>query len=121
LIQIIFTFSAHPVFVRGTFFRICADRTLRGPAGSLVARYTAKGWQLRARHCREFEVVGPLSLRTHFADGRSERLGPYRAIRAADGALFDGGHCLGIFCANSAASPNLPEWHEIVFLNGGGD
>jgi hypothetical protein len=121
LIQIVFTFSANPVFVRGTFFRICADRTLRGPEGSLVARYTSMGWQLRERHCREFEAAGPLLLRAHSADGRCESLGPYGAIRAADGALFDHGHCLGIFCANSAASPNLPEWREIVLLNSGVD
>jgi hypothetical protein len=62
--------------------------------------------------------MGPLLLRAHFADGRRERLGPYGAVRAADGALFDRGHCLGIFCTNRAASPTLPEWQEIALLNG---
>jgi hypothetical protein len=118
VIQIAFVFGGVPTFVRGAFFRICEDRTLRGPESSVVARYTARGWQLGARHCREFEAMGPLLLRAHFADGRRQSLGPYGAIRAADGALFDRGHCLGIFCTNRAASPDLPEWQEIALLDG---
>lgn len=116
LIKISFTFGGIPLFVRGTFFRICADGSLRGPEGSLVASYTSQGWRLGGRSCREFEALGPLFLRTHFADGRREHLGPYEIIRAADGALFSRTHCLGIFCTNRAASPGLPEWSEIAFL-----
>ena len=104
------------MFVRGAFFRICSDGTLRGPEGSLIARYTALGWKLGARECREFEVIGPLFLRANFADGHRERLGPYEALRAADGALFDRAHCLGIFCTNRAVSPGIPEWREITIL-----
>jgi hypothetical protein len=98
------------------FFRICSDGTLRGPEGSLVARYTAFGWQLGGRGCREFEALGPLFLRANLADGRRERLGPYEAVRAADGALFDRAHCLGIFCPDRAASPGIPEWQEITLF-----
>jgi hypothetical protein len=116
LIRISFTFSGVPVIVRGAFFRICADGSLRGPEGSLVARYTTMGWRLGTRDSREFEAIGSLFLRTSFADGRRERMGPYEAIRAADGALFDRAHCLGIFCTNRAASPGLPEWNEITIL-----
>jgi len=118
MIQIAFVFGGVPAFVRGAFFRICADHTLRGPEGSVVARYNALGWHLGARNCREFEATGPLLLRAHFADGRRERLGPYEVIRAADGALFDRSHCLGVFCTNRAASPHLPEWQEIALLDG---
>lgn len=117
MIKLSFTFGGIPVFVRGAFFTIRADRTLRGPEGSLVARYTPVGWQLGARNCREFEALGPVLLRASFPDGRREHLGPYELIRAADGALFDRTHCLGIFCTNRAASPGLPEWNEITFLD----
>jgi hypothetical protein len=117
LIKLSFTFGGIPVFVRGAFFRICMDRTLRGPEGSLIARYSAVGWQLGSRNCREFEALGPLLLRTHFPDGRREHLGPYEVVRAADGALFNRTHCLGIYCTNRAAAPGLPEWNEIAFLD----
>ena len=118
MIQIAFVFAGVPAFARGAFFRICADRTLRGPEGSVVARYTAQGWQLGTRNSREFEAMGPLLLRVHFADGRRERLGPYEAVRVADGALFDRGHCLGVHCASPAVSPSLPHWKEIALLDG---
>jgi hypothetical protein len=119
LIKLSFTFGGIPVFVRGAFFRICADGTLRGPEGSLVASYTSQGWRLGARSCREFEALGPLFLRAHFPDGRRVHLGPYEIVRAADGALFNSGRCLGIFCTNRAASPGLPEWNEIAFVDRG--
>jgi hypothetical protein len=121
MIQIAFVFGGVPAFVRGAFFRICSDRTLRGPEGSIVARYNAQGWHLGTRHCREFEAMGPVLLRAHFADGRREHLGPYGAIRAADGALFEHGRCLGMFCANRAAPASLPEWQEIALLDGVAD
>jgi hypothetical protein len=119
LIKLSFTFDGIPRFVRGAFFRICADGTLRGPEGSLVASYTSKGWLLGARSCREFEAHGPLFLRAHFADGRREHLGPYDSVRAADGALFNRTRCLGVFRTNFAVSPGLPEWNEIAFLERG--
>lgn len=119
MIKLAFTFSGIPLFVRGAFFRICADGTLRGPEGSVVASYTSQGWRLGTRSCREFEALGPLFLRAHFPDGRREHLGPYEAVRAADGALFSRSRCLGIFCTNRAASPGLPEWNEIAFLERG--
>jgi hypothetical protein len=119
VIKLSFTFGGIPLYVRGAYFRICADGTLRGPEGSLVASYTSQGWRLGTRSCREFEALGPLFLRAHFADGRRQHLGPYEAVRAADGALFSRTRCIGIFCTNRAASPGLPEWNEIAFLERG--
>jgi hypothetical protein len=120
LITLSFTSDADvPLFVRGAFFKICAGGELRGPEGSLVATYTPRGWRLGARDCREFEVLGPLFLRVNLADGSRKNLGPYDLVRGADGALFSHGHCLGIFCANRAVSPGVPEWSEITLLHGG--
>lgn len=119
MIKLSFTFGGIPLFVRGAFFRICADGTLRGPEGSVVASYTSQGWRLGTRSCREFEALGPLFLRAHFPDGRRQHMGPYETVRAADGALFSRSRCLGIFCTNRAASPGLPEWNEIAFLERG--
>jgi hypothetical protein len=88
------------VLLRAAFFRICADQTLRGPDGSLVARYTTLGWRLGARDCREFEATGPLLLRVSSGGGPSEQFGPYEAVRAGDGALFRQSRCLGNFCTH---------------------
>ncbi len=117
MISLSFTFSGVAVFARGAFFRICADNTLRGPEGSLVATYSSLGWRLGGRNYREFEALGPLFIRAHRIDGRSEVMGPYPLVRAGDGALFGHGRCLGSFCANRALSPGIPEWSDITLLD----
>ncbi len=116
MIRLSFTFNGVPVFARAAYFRICADRTLRGPEGSLVATYTSRGWHLGTRICREFAAASPLFLRAVCSDGRTEHLGPYENLRAADGALFNSSYCLGIFCANRAPVLEVPEWSEITLL-----
>jgi len=117
LISLLFTFSGVPVYARGAFFRICADSTLRGPDGGLVAAYSSRGWQLGPRYCREFDAIGPLFLRAHRSDGRADVMGPFEMIRASHGALFGHGRCLGTYCTNRAASPGVPEWSGITLLD----
>ncbi|MEJ0037712.1 MAG: hypothetical protein WDO68_16830 [Gammaproteobacteria bacterium] len=117
MISLSFTSSGVPVFARGAFFRICADSTLRGPEGSLVATYSSLGWRLGPRYFREFEANGPLFLRAQGPHGRPELMGPYEFVRAGDGALFSHGRCLGSYCTNRAASPGVLEWSEITLLD----
>ena len=117
MISLSFTVSGVPVFARGAFFKICADSTLRGPEGSLVATYSSLGWRLGGRSYREFEALGPVFLRAQRADGRTEIIGPYELVRVGDGALFGHGRCLGSFCTNRALSPGIPEWSEITLLD----
>lgn len=109
--------SGAAVFARGAFFRICADGTLRGPEGSLVATYGSGGWRLGGRSYREFEAAGPVFLRVRRIDGLAGIMGPYEFVRAGDGALFGHGRCLGSFCANRALSPGIPQWSEITLLD----
>ena len=118
LIKLAFTSDqGPPVLLRAAFFRICADQTLRGPDGSLIAQYTTLGWRLGRRDCREFEASGPLLLRVSSGEGHSEQFGPYEAVRAGSGAVFQQGHCLGIFCTQRAASPGVAIWREVTFLD----
>jgi hypothetical protein len=117
LISLTFTFSGMPVLVRAAFFRICPDHTLRGPESSVVATYTAYGWQLGARKCREFEARGPVKLRAIASDGLTEHFGPFEIIRAGEGALFANGRCLGTYCGIRGSSPS-PEWREVALLAG---
>ncbi len=120
MISLTFTFSGVPVHLRAAFFRICADNTLRGPESSVVATYSAYGWRLGERKCREFEARGPVMLRATGADGATERLGPYEMIRAGDGALYADGRCLGTYCVTRGA-PAEHKWREVALLSGAGD
>jgi hypothetical protein len=116
LLSLTFTFSGLPVLVRAAFFRICADRTLRGPESSVVATFTPYGWTLGARSCREFEAAGPIFLRATCADGRRESLGPFEIIRAAEGALFTSGRCIGTYCLPPALGTSASGWKEVALL-----
>ena len=102
--------------VRAAFFRICADRTLRGPDSSVVATYTPHGWKLGARSCREFEAAGQIFIRATCSDGRRENLGPYDFIRASEGGLFTKGCCIGIYCSNRGLALSAHEWSEVALL-----
>jgi hypothetical protein len=117
LISLSFAHSREPVFARAAFFRICADGSLRGPEGSVIATYSPLGWRLRGRDYRDVEALGPVFLRASRTDGRAEVLGPYELVRAGDGAVFGQGRCLGTFCTNRALSPGIPEWSEITLLD----
>ena len=108
--------SESPVLVRGAYFRIGADRTLRGPDNAVVASYVERLWQLaRGRH-RGFECGGPVYLRVTSRDGRRERIGPYEFVRAAEGAIFNQDSCLGVHAAPGEPAWPVDLWQEIVFL-----
>jgi hypothetical protein len=105
-----------PVSVRGAYFRICADSTLRGPDNAIAASYHEGLWQLGSRQHRSFECGGPFDLRVKHRDGRSERIGPYDFVKAIDGALFTHTDFLGAF-ALSPFDGNPPQvWREVAFL-----
>jgi hypothetical protein len=104
------------VLVRGTYFRICADATLRGPDNTIAASYVKGLWQLAHRQHRSFECSGPVYLRLTNSDGRRERIGPYSFIKAADGAIFTPDGRLGRYSDRSDADVSLHRWLEIALL-----
>jgi hypothetical protein len=112
------------VLVRAAFFRICADLTLRGPDSTVVAAYTSHMWRLGVRRCREFHCNDLLYLRVTNPGGDHERLGPYQFVRAAEGALFVNGMCLGTYSRKWNSESTSRSWaeHEITLLSaeGGG-
>jgi hypothetical protein len=107
-----------PVSVRGAYFRICADATLRGPDNAISASYCKGVWQLGRRQYRSFECSGPLYLRVVNSHGRQERTGPYESIKAIDGALFTQRDYLGAYALQPAAVGSVELWREIAFLPG---
>jgi hypothetical protein len=106
----------HPISVRAAFFRICMDATLRAPDGDIVATFSSRRWRLGKKGCEEFTATGPVVLRIRRFDGVTEHLGPYELVRAADGALFTQGRCLGMHSSAPGAAPGDDSWEEITLL-----
>ena len=105
------------MLVRGTYFRICPDETLRGPDNSIAARYVDGLWQVAHRRHRGFECEGPVYLRVTGADGRREHLGPYDFLKVSDGAIVSRDGCLGIHSARRGIVGAEGLWTEIVLLS----
>jgi hypothetical protein len=107
-----------PVMIRGAYFRICADGTLRGPDNDVVATYRNGLWQLTHGRHRAFDCSGPVILRVTNSDGRRERMGPYPFVKAAEGAIFAHDGCLAVHDSRKEPGPLVGRWQEVVFLPG---
>ena len=107
-----------PVIVRGAYFRITADGTLRGPDNVVVARYLNGLWQLTHGRHRVFDCSGPVFLRVINSDGRRERAGPYEFVKAAGGAIFTHERCLAVHDFRAQVGSALTLYQEIAFLSG---
>ena len=102
--------------VRGAYFRICADATLRGPDNSIAASYCKGLWRLGHRQHRSFECSGSFDLRVMNRDGSQQRTGPYAFVKAIDGGLFTPAGYLGSFALPSDDLKSLELWREVAFL-----
>jgi hypothetical protein len=105
------------MLIRGVYFRICADGTLRGPENAVTASYTAGLWQLGRRQYRTLECREAVYLRVTTSDGQRECIGPYECLRVSGGAIFSNETYLG---AHARREPQLPEadiWTEIALLS----
>ena len=118
--MIILTFrpvrSESRTIVRGAFFRICADRTLRGPDNTVAAVYANGLWQLANRPHRSFECEGEVYLRVTDPDGRHVSAGPYSSVRFSQGIVFSGEVRLGAHASpdESDFAPGL--LHNVTLL-----
>jgi hypothetical protein len=111
--MIILTFrpvrSESRTILRGAFFRICADRTLRGPDNTVAAVYANGLWTVANRSHRSFECEGEVYLRVTGSDGRHVSAGPYQAVRFSQGIVFSGEVRLGAHASHdeSDSAPGL--------------
>jgi hypothetical protein len=105
-----------PVLVRATYFRICADRTLRGPDNGISASYSHGVWRLGLREHRGFDCDGPVYLRVCGRDGHCQHIGPYDSLRAMAGAIFTHETRLGVHAPSAELGALSEVWHEIVLL-----
>lgn len=102
--------------MRGAYFRICADGTLRGQDNAIASRYADGLWHLGHRRHVAFECPGPVYLRITGTNGRRECNGPYAFVRAAEGAIFTQGNCLGFHASRGQFGSETDLWREVTFL-----
>ena len=103
--------------VRGAYFRICADGTLRGPDNDVAASYTDGQWQLgRGRH-RVLECREAVYLRVTTSDGQRECIGPYGDLKVTGGEIFSNDTYLGAHSAGESPLPKAGIWREIAVLS----
>jgi hypothetical protein len=109
--------SESTIMVRGAYFRICSDRTLRGPDNAVTANYVNGLWQLAQKPYRSFECEGEVYLRVTDADGRHTQMGPYPSVRVTRGAVFAGETWLGDHAGfgESDIPPGL--WNRVTLLD----
>jgi hypothetical protein len=105
------------ILVRGIYFRICADGTLRGPDNAAMASYTAGRWQLGRRQHSMLECREPVYLRVTHANGQRDCIGPYEALRVTGGAIFWHDTYLGAHMRGDPYLPVADIWTEIALLS----
>ena len=104
------------IFVRGTYFRICADGTLRGPENTVAASYSGGFWQVARRQHRVLECSTAVYLRVTTADGVRKNVGPYGFLRVTGGEIFANEIYLGAHTRRDSRVPKVDIWHEIALL-----
>ncbi len=106
------------ILVRGIYFRICADGTLRGPDNAVTASYTGGYWQLGRKQHSMLECREAVYLRVTTSAGRRESIGPYECLKVAGGAIFSNGAYLGAHTRGDLHLPPADIWREIALLSG---
>lgn len=104
------------ILVRGAYFRICADGTLRGPDNAVTASYTDGLWQLGRRQHRMVECREPVYLRVTSSDGQRDCIGPYECLKVSGGAIFSNDTYLGAHTRGESYLPVSDVWREIALL-----
>ena len=105
------------ILVRGAYFRICADGTLRGPDNAVTASYTDGFWQLGRRQNRILECREPVYLRVTTSDGQRDCIGPYECLKVTGGAIFSNDTYLGAHTRGDSYLPQSDIWQEVALLS----
>jgi hypothetical protein len=105
------------ILVRGVYFRICADGTLRGPDNAVTASYIDGRWLLGRRQYRMLECREAVYLRVTTSGGQREFIGPYESLKVAGGAIFSNDTYLGAHTCGESYLPETDIWREIALLS----
>lgn len=108
----------HVAVVRGAYFRICADGTLRASDNTVTARYADGLWLLGRRQHRMLECHEAVYLRITHGSGGRESIGPYESLTVAGGAIFANQSYLGAHAPlRDAPSVTGEIWREVAILS----
>ena len=105
------------MLVRGAYFRICADGTLRGPDNAVAASYAGGLWQLGRRRHRTLECRESVYLRVTTPDGERECIGPYESLKVTRGEIFSHDTYLGAHSGGESHLPQVGVWSEVALLS----
>lgn len=105
------------ILVRGMYFRICADGTLRGPDNAVAARYAAGFWQLGRKQHSALECRETVYLRVTTSHGQRECIGPCEALKVTGGAIYSNDTYLGAHTRGESHLPEIDMWTEITLLS----
>lgn len=105
------------ILVRGLYFRICADGTLRGPDNAVTASYVDGLWRLGRRQHRMLECREAVYLRVTTSEGQRECIGPYECLKVAGGAIFSNETYLGAHTRGESYLQETDIWREIALLS----
>ncbi|HEX4266888.1 MAG TPA: hypothetical protein VHY36_03305 [Steroidobacteraceae bacterium] len=105
------------ILVRGAYFRICADGTLRGPDNAVAASYTEGQWQLGRKRHRLLECREAVYMRVTTSDGQQECIGPYEGLKVTGGEIFSNDTYLGAHSRGESYLPKADIWREIALLS----
>ena len=105
------------MLVRGAYFRICADGTLRGSDNAVAASYVNGLWQLGRRRHRTLECRDAIYLRVTTLDGQRECIGPCEYLKVAGGEIFANNTYLGAHSHGESCLSDTDIWREIALLS----
>ncbi len=105
------------ILVRGAYFRICADGTLRGPDNAVAASYANGLWQLGRRRHRALECREAVYLRVTAPDGQRECIGPFEYLKVTGGGIFSNDTYLGAHSGGESHLSKSDLWMEIALLS----
>jgi hypothetical protein len=109
--------SESVVLVRGAYFRICLDGTLRGPDNTVTASYSDGLWRLGRRQHTTLECREAVYLRVMTLHGQRECIGPYECLKVTGGAIFSNGAYLGAHTRGSSHLADADIWGEVALLS----
>ena len=101
---------------RATYFRLCADATLRGPDNALAATRFNDCWRVGQRLFRQMDCAGPVLLRVKRTPSAEPiSMGPYKLVRSSGGLMYGDDVCLSLH--TPGWNGKLDACHEVSLLD----
>ena len=103
--------------VRGTYFTICSDGTLRGPDYTVAAIFAGGIWHVARRRHRVLECGTAVFLRIMTSAGRRKNIGPCERLKITGGEVFANDVFLGAHMREKSFAAEIDIWRDIAILS----